>query len=100
MNPQTTLLYVDDEPANLDLFQLEFGDEFKILTAPDKASGLRLLENDDVDILLSDERMPGMSGIEFLSTGWKQWPSIGRFIVSAYSDADRILRAINQGHAH
>lgn len=100
MTLNTTLLYVDDEPANLDLFELEFGDEFRILTAPDAAKGLELLESEDIDILLSDERMPGMSGIEFLATAWRQWPNVGRFIVSAYSDADRILRAINQGHAH
>ena len=100
MKSSATILYVDDESANLDLFELEFGDTYEVLTASDAADGLKILETQEVDILLSDERMPGMSGIEFLSIAWKRWPQIGRFIVSAYSDADRILRAINEGHAH
>ena len=100
MKPLATILYVDDEPANLDLFELEFSDEYEVLTAPDAAAGLEILKTEHIDILLSDERMPGISGIEFLATAWREWPQIGRFIVSAYSDADRVLRAINEGHAH
>ena len=100
MSTKATLLYVDDEPANLDLFSLEFGDRFRVLTAGNAAEGLSILEENEIDILLSDERMPGMSGVEFLALAWERWPDVGRFIVSAYSDADRILRAINFGHAH
>ena len=100
MSTTATLLYVDDEPANLDLFSLEFGDRFRVLTAGNAAEGLTILEENEIDILLSDERMPGMSGVEFLALAWERWPDVGRFIVSAYSDADRILRAINFGHAH
>ena len=71
-----------------------------VLTAGNAAEGLTILEENEIDILLSDERMPGMSGVEFLALAWERWPDVGRFIVSAYSDADRILRAINFGHAH
>ena len=71
-----------------------------MITAPDASAGLDIIKTQTVDIVLSDERMPGISGIEFLATAWREWPQIGRFIVSAYSDADRVLRAINEGHAH
>ena len=91
-----TLLYVDDEPANLDLFSLEFGDEIPCISRRKRfAEGLTILEENEIDILLSDERMPGMSGVEFLALAWERWPDVGRFIVSAYSDADRILRALS-----
>ena len=51
-------------------------------------------------MVLTDERMPGMSGIELLAAMVDLFPDVVRVIVSAYSDAERVLRAINQGHAH
>ena len=94
------LLYVDDEASNLELFQLTFGEQYAVRTALSGAEGLELLDKEDIGLILTDERMPGMSGIEFLERVVQRAPDSVRVIVSAYADADRLLRAINRGHAH
>ncbi|MCU0686015.1 MAG: sigma-54 dependent transcriptional regulator [Polyangiaceae bacterium] len=95
-----TVLYVDDEEPNLELFRLHFEDEFPLVTARSAAEALATLRGQAVGLLLTDERMPGMSGIELLAQVAAEWPEVRRVIVSAYADADRLLRAINRGHAH
>jgi DNA-binding NtrC family response regulator len=94
------VLYVDDEPDNLALFQLQFGRDFSVQTAGSGAEALELLAGGDVALLLTDERMPGMTGIDLLSRVVERWPDTVRMIVSAYGDAHRLLLAINRGHAH
>jgi DNA-binding NtrC family response regulator len=95
-----TVLYVDDEPHNLELFRLQFSREFPVLTAKSGTEALELLTRERVAVLLTDERMPGLSGIELLAQTVEKWPEVVRIIVSAYSDAARLLLAINRGHAH
>jgi len=94
------LLYVDDEPANLEVFRLHFEEDFTVHTALNAHEGLTLLESEPVALVASDERMPGMCGIEFLSRVSERWPDTFRMIISAYGDADRLFRAMNVGHAH
>jgi DNA-binding NtrC family response regulator len=95
-----TLLFVDDEPANLQLFRLQLDERYRILTANDGGEALSVLDREDVDAVLSDERMPGMRGVDLLARVFERWPDVGRMIVSAYSDADRLMLAMNRGHAH
>ncbi len=94
------LLYVDDEPSNLELFRLHYEEGFAVRTASSAQEALGLLERERIGLILTDERMPGMSGIELLGRVAERWPDTVRVIVSAYADADRLLRAINRGHAH
>src|SRR5215510_13614218 len=94
------VLFVDDEPDNLRLFRLSFGEEFAVHTAGSGSEALAALESTDIAVLLSDERMPGMRGIELLAQAVQRWPDTVRIIVSAYGDAARLLAAINRGHAH
>jgi two-component system response regulator AtoC len=94
------LLYVDDEPENLELFRMQFGRDFPVLTAKSGAEALELLGRREIALLLTDERMPGMCGVELLSRVLERWPDVVRIIVSAYTDATRVLLAINRGHAY
>jgi DNA-binding NtrC family response regulator len=94
------VLYVDDERENLSLFELQFAGRFKVLTASSGSEALDLLAREDIGVLLTDERMPGMTGIDLLSKVVERWPDTVRVIVSAYGDAQRLLLAINRGHAH
>ena len=94
------ILYVDDEPDNLELFSIHFQQDYTIHTATSAAEGIQIMEAKEISLLLTDERMPGMNGIEFLEQVVERWPETIRVIVSAYSDSERLLRAINQGHAH
>jgi DNA-binding NtrC family response regulator len=94
------VLYVDDEPENLTLFRLQFEDSFNVHTAESGAQALEILAREDIAVLLTDERMPVMRGIDLLARATERWPDTVRIIVSAYSDANRLLDAINRGHAH
>ncbi|HLK90044.1 MAG TPA: sigma-54 dependent transcriptional regulator [Polyangia bacterium] len=94
------VLFVDDEPDNLDLFRLQFSRQMPVLTACGAEAALALLAERNIGVLATDERMPGMSGIDLLATASRRWPEVVRMIVSAYSDSNRLLLAINRGHAH
>ena len=95
-----TLLCVDDEPNNLRLLELQLKDHYNVLTAGDGEEALKVMGNNAVGVVMSDERMPGMSGIDLLSKLSADYPAVGRIILSAHGEADRILRALNTGHAH
>src|SRR6185295_613609 len=94
------VLYVDDEPNNLELLKLQFENTFRLSVAGNAGEALTILDREEVCVLLTDERMPGMSGIDLLASAVTKWPDTRRIIVSAYSDAPRLLQAINRGHAH
>ena len=91
------LLYVDDEPDNLRIFELTFRREFEILTATSAEEGMRLLNSNPVAVVLSDQRMPGVTGVEFLSRVRELDPKTIRILVTAYGDADILGEAINDG---
>ena len=93
------ILYVDDEEFNLETFNYLFEEKYKIYTALNAEEGLKVLKKKNIGLVLTDERMPGMSGIEFLEKVVKNWPETVRIIISAYSDAERLMNAINKGHA-
>ena len=96
---QPTLLCVDDEPSNLRLLELQLRDQYQVLTANNAEEALEVMANHTVAVVVTDERMPGMSGIELLTRLSQDYPTTGRIILSAYGEADRVLRALNTGHA-
>ena len=91
------VLYVDDEPENLRIFQLGFRRDFAILTAQSGEEGLRILNETPVAVVLSDHRMPEMTGTEFLSRVRELDPKTIRILVTAYGDAETLGSAINDG---
>lgn len=102
MKPQGTqkpkLLVVDDEPDNLELLYRTFHREFKVLKAESGPVALEILANEgDVAVIISDQRMPLMSGTEFLSLTATQYPDIIRIILTGYTDVEDLVDAINSG---
>ena len=91
------VLYVDDEPENLRIFELSFRREFKILTATSAEEGLEIINGRPVSLVLSDHRMPGMTGVEFLSHVREIAPETVRILVTAYGDVNTLQNAINNG---
>jgi signal transduction histidine kinase/FixJ family two-component response regulator len=91
------VLYVDDEPENLRIFELMFRREFSILTASSAEEGLEVINREPVALVLSDHRMPGMTGVEFLSRVHEIEPKTVRILVTAYGDAGTLQTAINSG---
>jgi len=91
-----TVLYVDDEESNLRIFKNTFRRDYNILTATSGKEGLALLEHENVDLILSDQRMPGMSGIDFLKQAIDKYPDLNRILVTAYTDYDILREAVNE----
>lgn len=92
------LLVVDDEPDNLDLLYRTFHREFKVLRAESGPAALDLLAIEgDIAVIISDQRMPLMSGTEFLSLTATRYPDIIRIILTGYTDVDDLVEAINSG---
>ena len=95
------VLYVDDEPANTALFEMHFAGVHNIVTAGSGQEGLDLLKSlHDVAAVVSDEKMPGMSGVEFLRQARDVVPLASRMVISAYSQAPVLLAAIQDGQVH
>ena len=94
---QPLVLYVDDERGNRVVFEQSLKDEFRLKVAADAATALTYLEANEVSVLVTDMRMPTMSGEELLRVVKERWPQTIRMVVTAYSDIDPILRAINEG---
>jgi signal transduction histidine kinase len=91
------VLYVDDERGNRVVFETSMKAEFNLKVAADPEEALRVLEGNDVAVIVTDMRMPTMSGEELLRIAKERWPQAIRMVVTAYSDIDPILRAINDG---
>lgn len=92
------LLVVDDEPDNLDLLYRTFHREYRVLRAENGPAALEVLANEgDVAVIISDQRMPLMSGTEFLSLTAAKYPDIIRIILTGYTDVEDLVEAINSG---
>lgn len=92
------ILVVDDEPDNLDLLYRTFYREYKVLRATSGPAALELLAKEgDISVIISDQRMPMMSGTEFLSLTATKYPDIIRIILTGYTDVEDLVEAINAG---
>jgi CheY-like chemotaxis protein len=95
------ILIVDDEEAILETMQFTFEDEYDVLATVDAAEALDLLEkNAPVAVVISDQRMPNMTGVEFLTKVFEAHPETVRIILTGFADMDAIIQAINDGHVY
>ena len=97
MSEQRDILYVDDENTNLVVFEATFEDDFRIHIAHSAAEALQLIEELPIPVVIADQRMPDMTGVEMFSLIRRKHPHIQRVILSGYSESDSIIDAINQG---
>jgi len=91
------ILYVDDEPQNLFTFRYALEDRFNVITAHSGPEAMHVLEREDVAVLMCDQRMPEMTGIEVCRRAREMKPDTVRIIVTAYADMQAAIDAINQG---
>jgi response regulator RpfG family c-di-GMP phosphodiesterase len=95
------VLYVDDEPINLQLFQLNFKKKYEVFTALSGPEGLRCLEtNSNIKVVISDMKMPEMNGIQFISKAKNNFPEITYFILTGYDINAEIAEALESGLIH
>jgi signal transduction histidine kinase len=92
------VLYVDDEFENLVVFQATFEDHFNIVTAGSGSEALELLEQRPFPVVVADQRMPGMTGVELFEVLRNKYPTTKRVMLTGYADNKAMLSAINQGH--
>lgn len=91
------LLYVDDEPDNVVVFEAAFEDDFRVWTATSGKEALKVLDEHPIPVVVSDQRMPEMTGVEMFSIMRRRYPHIQRIILTGYTDPDGMIQAINQG---
>jgi DNA-binding NtrC family response regulator len=94
------ILIVDDEPANLRTLARLFREDYEVLTAASGDDALALLGQHDVALLITDQRMPGMTGIELLKKTVPLRPRMVRIILTGYTDVDALVEAINCGQVY
>jgi Nif-specific regulatory protein len=97
------ILVVDDEPDNLDAFCFNFRRAFRILTASSGEAGLKTLREDPgrpVAVIVTDQRMPRMTGLEFIKEARALCPDAVPIILTAYTDLEVLIEAISLGHIY
>ena len=95
------VLVVDDEPTITDMLRDVLSLEpYEILSANSAEEALAILEWEPADVVISDERMPGMSGSEFIALVRQKYPETIRIILTAYARLDAAIRAINEGEIY
>ncbi|MEJ7558257.1 MAG: response regulator [Pedobacter sp.] len=99
-NIPINILYVDDEIHNLTAFQATFRRVFNVYLAESAKDGLSILKKEDIHIIITDQRMPGMTGIEFLASILIDYPDPIRFLLTGYSDLNAVIDAINVGQVY
>ena len=101
MNPSDlpAVLYVDDDALNLRVFEANFGQRFRIFRCSSPAEALATLEQrrSEIGVVLSDQRMPGMTGVELLERARSIAPDAKRMLVTAYADMQAVIDAVNRG---
>jgi signal transduction histidine kinase len=90
------VLYVDDEAVNRLVFESAFGQDFRVKVASGAAEALELMKADSVGVVLADQRMPDVTGVELLSIVKERYPDAIRVLVTAYSDQEPIVQAVNK----
>lgn len=101
MGDRARILIVDDEEAILETMSFTFDEDYDVLTAPSARDAIALLDaNAPIAAVITDQRMPEMTGVEFLARVCERHPNTTRIILTGYADGDAMVRAINEGHVY
>ena len=92
-----SILYVDDEMNNLISFKAVFRIKYNILTAISGEEAIKILRNNTVNIIITDQRMPQMTGVEFLESILNEYPDPIRILLTGYADMNSVIDAVNKG---
>lgn len=92
------VLYVDDEVNNLVAFKANFRQLFQIFTASSAQEATDILDKEDIHVILTDQRMPGVKGVGFLESILEKYPDPVRMLLTGYSDIEAVIDAVNKTH--
>jgi response regulator RpfG family c-di-GMP phosphodiesterase len=91
------ILYVDDEENNLMSFKATFRIKYNIYTANSADEAMKILDSKHLDIIITDQRMPNMTGVEFLEKVLEKNPEPMRILLTGYADMNAVIDAVNKG---
>jgi len=91
-----TILYVDDEESNLRIFRMAFKRDFQILTASGGNDAIQMLRENDIQCIITDQKMPEMTGTELLEKVLPEFPDVIRMILTGFADIEAIVKAVNK----
>ncbi len=94
------VLYIDDEESNLRIFKAAFKHHYKIFIAKSGMEGIEVLKNEEIHLIITDQRMPKMTGVEFLEKIIPDHPDPIRIIITGFADIEDIVRALNKCGIH
>jgi len=94
------ILYVDDESANLRSFKAAFRRDYKVFLAESAKEGVEVLRENDINIIITDQRMPEMTGVQFLESINNEFTEQVRMILTGFSDMEAVIDAINSGNVY
>lgn len=92
-----SILYVDDEENNLISFKAVFRIKYQVFTAISAAEAKEILKGHTINIIITDQRMPQMTGVEFLESILDEYPDPIRVLLTGYADMNAVIDAINKG---
>ena len=91
------ILYIDDEENNLISFKAVFRVKYQVLTAINAVEAMKIMETEPIEIIITDQRMPDMTGTEFLEKILGRFPAPMRILLTGYSDVSALIEAVNKG---
>ena len=100
MRNNIKVLYIDDEDNNLKSFRATLRKDFKVFTAIDGEEGLKIAAEEEIQVVIADQRMPGMTGTEFFEKMVQVNPDPIRILLTGYSDITSVIDAINKGEVY
>ncbi len=95
MDMNRKIIYVDDEQINLELFKINFRNDFEIFVADSAIKGLEIIAENNINVIISDLKMPHMNGLEFIEKIKSENPSKICILLTAFMESDVMLKAIN-----
>ena len=100
MKKNHTILCVDDEVDNVEALERLFRKKYNVLKATSGKEALTLIKDQPVSLIISDQRMPQMTGVQFLEKSLKTHPDTMRILLTGYTDIDSVIAAINSGQVY
>jgi DNA-binding NtrC family response regulator len=94
------VLYVDDEVNNLNSFKASFRRDFEVFTAISAKEGRKILDTTEIGVIITDHRMPVMTGIEFLESIINIYPDTIRILLTGFADINAVMDAVNRGQVY
>ena len=94
------ILYIDDEINNLTAFKASFRRSYEVYTAVSPLEAKKVLKDIEVHVIIADQRMPGMTGVEFFDSIKEQYPEPLRILLTGYTDIEALVDSINKGQIY